>query len=554
MKLDIVCARSVPTDHAELLKRNVLSRIPCDFSPDGTRISLTLDPSLPPESFRVDRDGAGWKVTGGDRRGVFFGIGKLLHSARWTDDAFFPAPTDGVVSPAGEFRAIYFSIHFYNWYQNAPEDELERYMEELFLWGYNTVIAIVPAVNSSGFGDPLFERGAGKAEKVFAAAKRLGMKTGLIAGANQGAKNAPREFDADPSYDPLGKRGHTGRNLCLNRPGAAEYMKKLHTEIFRLFSGVGLDYVITWPYDEGGCGCEKCRPWGARGYLDAVKLIRECARGFFPDAKYIVSTWFFDTPDSGEYEGLYRRLKGDLDWVDAIMVDDPFTPTPRYVLEHEPVKPVVNFPEISMWKLYPWGGFGANPMPERFQSFLRTAGDLIRGGMPYSEGIYEDVSKVQWIGYYWKPDGDWRDILREYFSYELCPEAADDALELCGCLERNHVAVGEEREPSLSDARRAGELARKIDALIPGRRRTGWRWRLIFIRAILDEKRHEYYFSHNCRGKDDLWRLRYYSGVYLARDPEAQSLFSELRELYHCSEFNGENRWTLPPLGGATVP
>ena len=48
-------------------------------------------------------------------------------------------------------------------------------------------------------------------------------------------------------------------------------------------------------------------------------------------------------------------------------------------------------------------------------------------------------------------------------------------------------------------------------------------------------------------------RLKHFmrrSGDYLIEDEEAQNLFRELRMHYHCVEHNGENRWTLPPLGG----
>ena len=94
---------------------------------------------------------------------------------------------------------------------------------------------------------------------------------------------------------------------------------------------------------------------------------RDTAREIFPDIKVIVGTWAFDAPnDEGEYEGLYKRLRTDMSWIDYLMVD-AHGDFPSYPLEHEVIRPIVNFPEISMWGLAPWGGFGANPLPERFQ-------------------------------------------------------------------------------------------------------------------------------------------------------------------------------------------
>ena len=40
-------------------------------------------------------------------------------------------------------------------------------------------------------------------------------------------------------------------------------------QLFERLSDVGLDIVTFWPYDEGGCACEKCKPWGSNGYLSS---------------------------------------------------------------------------------------------------------------------------------------------------------------------------------------------------------------------------------------------------------------------------------------------
>ena len=88
-----------------------------------------------------------------------------------------------------------------------------------------------------------------------------------------------------------------------------------------------------------------------------------------------------------------------MSWADFLMVD-AHREYPRYPLEHALIKPIVNFPEISMWGLKPWGGYGANPLPERFQRIWNDSKHILDGGLPYSEGIYEDISKIQFAGYY----------------------------------------------------------------------------------------------------------------------------------------------------------
>ena len=44
--------------------------------------------------------------------------------------------------------------------------------------------------------------------------------------------------------------------------------------------------------------------------------------------------------------------------------------------------------------------------------------------------------------------------------------------------------------------------------------------------------------------------MRHHGASYLMNDGEAQELFRELRKLYHCVDYNGENGWTLPPIDG----
>ena len=115
---------------------------------------------------------------------------------------------------------------------------------------------------------------------------------------------------------------------------------------------------------------------------------------------------------------------------------------PEYVLTHELIKPIVNFPEISMWGLYPWGGFGANPLPRRFQRIWDSSRRVLAGGMPYSEGIYEDILKIQFAGYYWDPERNWHDILSEYVAYEYGQNVIPQVLEMMECIEQKRAALG----------------------------------------------------------------------------------------------------------------
>ena len=540
---------------AALFKKKLGERITPEYAQGGLTIELLIDEALGKEdSYSIDGAGERFRIIGSNELGLYYGIGKLLHTARWSENDFLPVATGRTVSPACSFRAMYFAVHLFNWYANAPAEELSDYLEELLLWGYNGIVLIVPVIDIYSFDDVLYHNAVDKSRMIFKLAKRLGMNVGIIINPNQGLLSAPHELDADPSFDPIGNvRGNAGRNICPAKDGAVDYLRNIWRTILSQYTDIGLDYLVTWPYDEGGCGCEACRPWGANGYCDLVIKLRGEVVSFYPDVKFIVSAWIFDKPgDQGEYAGLYARLKGDMSWVDYIMVD-AHEDFPRYPLEHEAIKPVVNFPEISMWKLYPWGGFGANPLPERFHGIWNSAKHILGGGMPYSEGMYEDISKVQFAGYYWEPDRAWEDILAEYVSYEYSNDVVEDAIKIMRNIEINHIRVGafkEDPDYALSDE--AASLARSIQERLPKRAKESWRWRILYVRAITDKKRYDY-FRDCMSGPYAAEDMRHFGPDFLVDDEEAQDLFRELRRYYHSVEFNGTNQFTLPVVGGGTV-
>ena len=122
-----------------------------------------------------------------------------------------------------------------------------------------------------------------------------------------------------------------------------------------------------------------------------------------------------------------KALAADKSWADYVMAD-AHEDFPRYPLdEGVPGRlPLLNFPEISMWRQTPWGGYGADPLPARLQRLWNQTQGKLAGGTPYSEGIYEDLNKVICSQLYWKPDRPTMDTVREYAAFEYSPDVADD--------------------------------------------------------------------------------------------------------------------------------
>ncbi len=480
------------------------------------RVTLAIEPGPGSEGFKITDDRKdGVRIIGNDERGLLYGVGKFLRSSRYGQAGFTPGDWRGTSVPQGSLRAIYAATHFMNFYEAAPAQEVQAYIEDLGLWGANVVIVHFPTWTFQGFGDPAARRNLEQLRSIFQAAKAVGMQVGLIQCPSEGFANAPREIRAVPVPDDLGRRGHFGVNCCPSHPAGHEYLLTLYTQLFDKFKDIGLDYLVSWPYDEGGCGCTNCWPWGARGFPRVSRDLVQAARTRFPTMKSVLSTWCYDTPPAGEWEGLAQFLETDKSWVDYIMADS-HTDFPRYPLDQGVPGglPLVNFPEISMWGRSPWGGYGANPLPERFERLWNETQGKLAGGMPYSEGIYEDINEVICLQFYWQKSRAADDILREYLAFEYSPEVVEQLAQAVGLLEKTWIKRG-------PDSVEAFALLQKVDAKLTPQAKAAWRWRILYLRGLID--------SELYRRNDKM------------EGPVLKGAFDELTRIYHA-----ENAGPMP--------
>ena len=237
-----------------------------------------------------------------------------------------------------------------------------------------------------------------------------------------------------------------GNELCPSKPGVPEMELGFCKEKFDAFKSIGLDYWVIWPYDNGGCTCAKCSPWGINGYLRMAEPLARAYHSAFPNGKLILSTWYFDRWGNGEWDGIAAKFKAKKpDWVDFILADN-FEDYPRYPLEKGVPGgfPLLNFPDISMYGQEPWGGYGANPHPGRLQARWNETRNKLSGGFPYSEGIYEDLNKVICAALS-APDRPAMETVKEYAAAEFSPEVVDDVASVVTIFEKNHFRnqVGE---------------------------------------------------------------------------------------------------------------
>ena len=123
-----------------------------------------------------------------------------------------------------------------------------------------------------------------------------------------------------------------------------------------------------------------------------------------------MSTWWFT---GEEWKGLHEKWRVKPDWADIVLAENAGSRDSPGGL------PLVGFPEISMRGMSPWGGFGANPTPQYVSREWNARKDVLAGGWPYSEGIYEDMNKVFFSQFYWSPDRPVAETLREYAAFEV---------------------------------------------------------------------------------------------------------------------------------------
>lgn len=477
-----------------LLQRRLLEAhgLQADVTDHGCHeLFLDLRPGGKPEGYRIETgNGGAIHIIGHDERGLLYGIGKFLRAARFQPGHVPPAVAPAASAPEKEIRGVYLATHFFTSYHAAPVETIRRYIEDLALWGCNALWVWYDMSHFHGIHDPKARAMIERLRLLLQAAHDTGMMLGLSFLANEAYANSP--------VDRRGKcPGAYGVELCPSKPGAADLLLQWREEMFKAFAGLDFAHVVLWPYEPGGCQCAQCAPWGTNGFVRMAKAIAPMARRYFPKARLVLSTWGFDWPeDRGEWAELARQFAKKPDWTDMLLADSTGD-FPEYPLKHGVPGhlPLLNFSEISMHGMYPWGGFGANPFPARLQRLWNTVGGHIVGGFAASEGLYEDMNKAIALQYYWDGQRQAGDILREYLAYEFSPAAADDLLKAVELMELNlehkWVATSDTRKrlAMLASPNAALECEAKVhraEAHLDPAVKTSWRWRVFRLRAALD--------------------------------------------------------------------
>ncbi|MCK5804470.1 MAG: GNAT family N-acetyltransferase, partial [Lentisphaeria bacterium] len=186
------------TKAAELFARELLERTGLVAESADARsadIVLDVDGELLPESYRL----AGvtpLRVSGGDGRGVIYGVGRLLRSSQLEPECFRPTEWRGTSVPTNPARAMYFASHFHNFYHVAPIEKVVRYVEDLALYGCNALSVWFDMHHYSGMDDPDAVAMVTRLRRLLEAANGVGMGAALTMLGNEGFTTTPENVKA----------------------------------------------------------------------------------------------------------------------------------------------------------------------------------------------------------------------------------------------------------------------------------------------------------------------------------------------------------------------
>jgi hypothetical protein len=511
-------------------------------------VELAVEKGIGVEGYRIeDRKDGGVRIAGNDERGLVAGVGKFLRTSRYDKGGFTPGSWRGTSVPQKPRRGIYFATHFHNYYHEAPVAEIQHYVEDLALWGYNELLVWYDMHHFNGVDDPAAVAFRARLHAILQSAKRIGMDVSLVVIGNEAYGNSPAELRATPG---AGRGGYYPCAVCPSKPEGMKYILNILGEWFDGVSDLKPRSIWIWPYDQGGCGCAECKPWGSNGFMKCVGEIGKLARAKMPGTKILLSTWYMDKTELAAVMNILGKRK---DLADGLVNEGNVLPAASGLggVDQQPGGaapalsrdlPVVGFPEISMHETFPWGGFGATPLTARARAQWDAVKATLAGGFPYSEGIYEDLTKVVYSQLYWN-DRPVEETVKEYIAYEFSPEVVEEVAGVVKTLEANHrwrwwpgKLEGVKLEMNWFPSRNAKPQAdpgaeeayaamQRLDKKLSARAQQSWRWRQLYLRALLDAE------------------LKANGGKPNDKCHEA---FSELIEIYHAQNAEPHVRPPLP--------
>lgn len=511
--------------------------IPVDYT-----ITVICDGTLQNDRFIITPNAQGATLRAASTCACFAALGKLLHMSSFDGEGgFIPSSTPVDFTPKDPVRGMYFATHFHNFYHNAPLEEVFVTIDDLALRGANSLLVWFDMHHYTSMQDPAAVAHAARLRAILLHANEVGMGGALTMLSNEAFSTSPQhlraEWEAQNGYFAR-PDSHYHVEICPNREGGIEEILRQRREMLEAFRDLTIDYVVYWPYDQGGCTCEKCAPWGANGFLKLLPHFQQLIREVMPKTRVIVSAWYFDRFTTGEWEGFLPQTSGeafaDVPYLMSFFFRGEVPDSVQAYASTPTAIPQISFPEISMYSCVPWGGYGASVLTDFLETTNQKTATLYRGGYPYSEGIFEDANKFIQLGLFTGEFAHAADALRRYVRFTFCCE--DEAL--FEAIHRTETALARTRARTeegirvtiadTSDVDFVWETMEKYNASLPKSVTQSPAFRLFYLRALIDR---------------EIVR----NDGYANRSAAAQAAMEEINRYYFASDQT--NPWVMAPVG-----
>ena len=503
---------------------------------NGIEVSFEVDKSLSDERYIIAADENSVRLRAADSLALFAAFGRFLRLSEFDGRGGFEQYVGALdFTPKKKLRGMYFATHFSNFYHTAPLEKVHEVVEDLALRGCNSLLVWFDMHHFESMQDENAIALAGRLRDILGYANAIGIGGSLTMISNEGFASSPAhlraEWQVQNGYH-AEPDSHYHVEICPSKEGGIEEILRERREMLAHFSDLKIDYVVYWPYDQGGCTCAECAPWGANGFLRLYPHWEALINELMPQTKIILSAWYFDKFTSGEWSALLDVIN-EFPYVLSFFANGELPPEIRERGLPESVE-FIEFPEISMWSCSPWGGYGASHLASFLDRNHATGKSIYGGAFPYSEGIFEDANKFIELSLYSGEHENAIEALRSYEKFEFCTDSDElfEALRLTeNTLSRKRSRTEEHIKVTLTnpeEVEHIREVFEKYSAFLPENIATSRNFRIFYLRSVIDSE-----ITRN--------------DGFSIRSELCQSAMRELEEIYYVTE--NTMPWVRPATG-----
>ncbi len=468
---------------------------------EGYEVVLEADKSLSDDRYMIVSNSESASLRAAEPLSLFAAFGRFLRLSHFDGRGGF-VPFEGELdfTPKKKLRGMYFATHFENFYHSAPIEKVYEVIEDLALRGCNSLLVWFDMHHFNSMLDEGARSLVKRLRDILGYANKLGMGGSLTMLSNEAFASSPghlrAEWQVQNGYHAM-PDSHYHVEICPSKEGGIDEILRARREMLECFADLKIDYIVYWPYDQGGCTCADCAPWGANGFIKLLPHFKALIKEMMPKTEIIVSAWYFDKFTSGEWDGLYEKLGSD------VFADIPYILSffengafPDVMREKGVPQKIgfVEFPEISMRGCSPWGGYGASHLAAFLDRTHKACDGIYSGAFPYSEGIFEDANKYIELALYSGEHECVFDALRDYVRFEFCSD--DD--ELYEAVKRTETALDRKRSrpgdyikvtmTDTSEVEFVREIFERYNQILPESITSSRNFRLFYLRALIDSE------------------------------------------------------------------